>query len=224
MRPPGPGDDELEVAFRRAASALASTDFLLITAGAGLSADSGLPVYRDTVDLDMYGDHGLTYEEVCTPRLLWDGDGRETFYGFWGLCLDQYRAAEPHAGARAHGAFGHARARTHSRTRVQAMAYCCAGNNASTTARQAPFSSSHPTSTITSSRLGSLSSVYCRSTAVPRHGSVLQAQMHAHMHARTHARTHSRSLARSHARTHACVHVHTTHGSIATWQCASGCA
>ena len=51
----------------KAALALLDADFLLITAGAGFSADSGLPVYKDIADLPAYHRRKLDY---AAPQLL----------------------------------------------------------------------------------------------------------------------------------------------------------
>ena len=85
-----------ESAVVAAAAAIASATHLLIAAGAGFSADSGLPVYADIAAVPEYAARGLTYQELCTTQLL-VCDPRAS-YGFWRSCVEQYRRAAPHEG------------------------------------------------------------------------------------------------------------------------------
>ena len=79
-----------------ALQALASADVLLIAAGAGFSADSGLPVYDSIAADPSYAAMGITYSDLCSPLLM--AEKPELFYGFWGTCSNLYRAAPLHAG------------------------------------------------------------------------------------------------------------------------------
>lgn len=78
------------------AEAIRDCDYLLIGAGAGFSADSGLAVYKDIADVPAYRALGLTYATLCTP--LWLHRNPNIFYGFWGSCFNSYRDTEPHPG------------------------------------------------------------------------------------------------------------------------------
>jgi NAD-dependent SIR2 family protein deacetylase len=89
---------------------------LLITAGAGVGVDSGLPDFRGTEGFwrayPALRHYGFSFEDIANPagfasnpRLNW---------GFYGHCLALYRATVPHAGfgillrwasAMKHGAF-----------------------------------------------------------------------------------------------------------------------
>ena len=85
-----------ESAIAVAAAAIASATHLLIAAGAGFSADSGLPVYADIAAVPEYAARGLTYQELCTTQLLVSDPAAA--YGFWRSCAAQYRRATPHEG------------------------------------------------------------------------------------------------------------------------------
>ena len=65
-------------------------------AGAGMSADSGLATYEGIADVSAYRDAGLSYADLCSPTLLETDPALA--YGFWGSCLNSYRAATPHEG------------------------------------------------------------------------------------------------------------------------------
>ena len=87
-------------AIALAASAIADCDFLLVAAGAGFSADSGLPVYSDVAKLPAYAARGLDYADLARPSLLDTGDRTDAslFYGFWSMCAQQYDGCVPHDG------------------------------------------------------------------------------------------------------------------------------
>jgi len=88
-------EDEDE-AYAAAAAAISGASFLLIAAGAGFSADAGLPVYADIARCEAYRQRGLEYDDVCRAR--WQTEDPALFFGFWGHCLNAYRRAEPHEG------------------------------------------------------------------------------------------------------------------------------
>lgn len=86
--------------LKRAVALLEAADGLLITAGAGMGVDSGLPDFRgDQGFWQAYpalGQAGLRFSEVASPdtfvrrpRLAW---------GFYGHRLHLYRRTEPHEG------------------------------------------------------------------------------------------------------------------------------
>jgi NAD-dependent SIR2 family protein deacetylase len=80
----------------RAAAALLEADVLLVSAGAGMSADSGLAVYKDIASVPAWRKAGLTYSDLCDP--CWLDDDPEIFYGFWGSCMNTYMETDPHEG------------------------------------------------------------------------------------------------------------------------------
>jgi len=87
---------KLDEAYERAAKAIGAADVLLLSTGAGWSADSGLPVYKDIADVAAYEARGLTYHDLCEPH--WLDDEPSLFHGFWGGCFNDYRDATPHLG------------------------------------------------------------------------------------------------------------------------------
>ena len=85
-----------ENAVLRAAQAIKQADYLIIAAGAGFSADSGLPVYADVANHPAYKELGLTYADLCST--LTAVENPPLFYGFWGDCLRRYRETACHEG------------------------------------------------------------------------------------------------------------------------------
>ena len=82
------GLDRLHDPHFASTQALASADVLLIAAGAGFSADSGLPVY-DSIAVDQtYASLGVTYSDLCSPQMM--AEQPDLFYGFWGTCCNMY--------------------------------------------------------------------------------------------------------------------------------------
>lgn len=97
----------------QAAQWLAEADALVVTAGAGMGVDSGLPDFRGDAGFwrayPALGRQGLGFTEVAQPatfardpRLAW---------GFYGHRLALYRATEPHAGFQILRRWGEGRAR-----------------------------------------------------------------------------------------------------------------
>lgn len=87
-------------AIRQAADWIRDADALLITAGAGMGVDSGLPDFRGDDGFwrayPALRHHGFSFEDIANPagfmtnpRLSW---------GFYGHRLALYRATAPHAG------------------------------------------------------------------------------------------------------------------------------
>jgi NAD-dependent SIR2 family protein deacetylase len=102
--------------IQRAAEAIGSADALLITAGAGMGVDSGLPDFRGPQGFwrayPPYAKLGLNFIELANPR--WFARDPALAWGFYGHRLITYRSTTPHHGfavlrnwaARApHGAF-----------------------------------------------------------------------------------------------------------------------
>ncbi|SPA56686.1 SIR2 family NAD-dependent protein deacylase [Cupriavidus taiwanensis] len=90
---------ESDEAIRQAADWIRDADGLLITAGAGMGVDSGLPDFRGLQGFwrayPALRLHGLSFEDIANPagfasnpRLSW---------GFYGHRLALYRATAPHA-------------------------------------------------------------------------------------------------------------------------------
>ncbi|MYM37735.1 SIR2 family NAD-dependent protein deacylase [Duganella qianjiadongensis] len=82
------------------AELLAEADSLLITAGAGMSIDSGLPDFRGEHGFwrayPALGRHGLSFYEIASPRAF--RERPELAWGFYGHRLQLYRKTVPHQG------------------------------------------------------------------------------------------------------------------------------
>lgn len=100
----------------RAASAVRAASALLVTAGAGMGVDSGMPDFRGPEGFwrayPPYRSLGLRFEELANPR--WFRLDPRLAWGFYGHRWNLYRSTQPHAGfsilkrwgeAKKHGAF-----------------------------------------------------------------------------------------------------------------------
>ncbi len=109
-------DAEIGSLFEKAAAAVSKADALLITAGAGMGVDSGLPDFRgDTGFWKAYPPFeklGVSFVDMANPG--WFARDPELAWGFYGHRLQLYRETEPHggfgilkrwAGGMEHGAF-----------------------------------------------------------------------------------------------------------------------
>ncbi len=83
-----------------AAAAVHSADALLITAGAGMGVDSGLPDFRGTTGFwkayPAIAKLGLSFAEMANPA--WFGESPNLAWAFYGHRLNLYRATAPHRG------------------------------------------------------------------------------------------------------------------------------
>lgn len=83
-----------------AANLLRSADALLITSGAGLGIDSGLPDFRGQAGFwEAYpalANAGVSFTSIANPQHFEDYPRRA--WGFYGHRLNLYRATEPHEG------------------------------------------------------------------------------------------------------------------------------
>lgn len=95
---PHPVDSDIE----RAATAIRRAEALLITAGAGMGVDSGLPDFRGTQGFwnayPAIARLGLRFEEMAQPD--WFHRSPQLAWAFYGHRLNLYRATAPHAGFR----------------------------------------------------------------------------------------------------------------------------
>ena len=84
----------------RAAELIAKADALLITAGAGMGVDSGLPDFRGGKGFwgayPALGKLGISFEEMAQPR--WFDDRPEMAWAFYGHRQQLYRETKPHMG------------------------------------------------------------------------------------------------------------------------------
>lgn len=89
-----------DTVFASAADALLRSRTLIITSGAGMGVDSGLPSFRDANGFwnayPAYQKLGVNFMDIATPRHMTDDP---TFgWGFYGSRANQYRDAVPHEG------------------------------------------------------------------------------------------------------------------------------
>jgi NAD-dependent SIR2 family protein deacetylase len=92
--------DSLEAALTDAAGALAHAEALLVTAGAGMGVDSGLPDFRGNEGFwnayPPFRKLGLSFVELAQPS--WFEQDPQLAWGFYGHRLALYRRTAPHAG------------------------------------------------------------------------------------------------------------------------------
>lgn len=95
-------DDVLEKSLDRAAEAIAGADALLVTAGAGIGVDSGLPDFRGDEGFwrayPPLAKLGISFVSMANP--IWFKRDPELAWGFYGHRLELYRSTEPHDGFR----------------------------------------------------------------------------------------------------------------------------
>jgi NAD-dependent SIR2 family protein deacetylase len=88
--------------IQRAAEAIAAADALLISAGAGMGVDSGLPDFRGTQgfwrEYPVIAKLGLSFSEMANPA--WFGENPALAWAFYGHRLNLYRRTVPHPGFR----------------------------------------------------------------------------------------------------------------------------
>ena len=86
----------LGASYEAAARAISKADYLLIAAGAGCSADSGLPVFAQVSSHPALVQAGLTYDQVASLDML--AKDAPLFSGFWLDALSKYESRGPHEG------------------------------------------------------------------------------------------------------------------------------
>ena len=86
--------------MRRVAGLLARADALLITAGAGMSVDSGVPDFRSPQGLwrayPPLAKLGLSFEQMAQPR--WFASSPEMAWAWYGHRQQLYHQTKPHGG------------------------------------------------------------------------------------------------------------------------------
>jgi NAD-dependent SIR2 family protein deacetylase len=93
-------DNDVDTAVSAAARVLTEADALLITAGAGMGVDSGLPDFRGDKGFwkayPPFERLGVSFVDMANPG--WFARDPELAWGFYGHRLGLYRATEPHRG------------------------------------------------------------------------------------------------------------------------------
>lgn len=90
----------VENQIKQAAEAIAAADGLLITAGAGIGVDSGLPDFRGREGFwrayPALAKLGLSFEQMANPQ--WFTSDPRLAWAFYGHRLNLYRKTNPHRG------------------------------------------------------------------------------------------------------------------------------
>ena len=93
-------DTDGRAEIESAAAAISKADGLLITAGAGMGVDSGLPDFRGDKGFwkayPPFERLGVSFVDMANPN--WFVRDPELAWGFYGHRLQLYRATEPHRG------------------------------------------------------------------------------------------------------------------------------
>jgi len=90
----------MDSTIKKAASEILGGQALLVTAGAGMGVDSGLPDFRGSEGFwkayPPYAEMGIRFEEMANPR--WFHYDPSLAWGFYGHRLSLYRSTVPHVG------------------------------------------------------------------------------------------------------------------------------
>ena len=94
--------DHYPPSIREAAKLIQAADSLIITAGAGMSVDSGLPDFRGKEGFwkayPALAQANISFSEIASPYTFQDNP--ELAWGFYGHRLNLYRQTSPHIGYR----------------------------------------------------------------------------------------------------------------------------
>lgn len=86
--------------LQRAVTAIRDSDALVVTAGAGMGVDSGLPDFRGNTGFwkayPPFKKLGLSFYELANPK--WFKSNPRQAWGFYGHRLDLYQSTQPHPG------------------------------------------------------------------------------------------------------------------------------
>jgi NAD-dependent SIR2 family protein deacetylase len=92
--------DAIPAAVHQAAAAIRDAEALIVTAGAGMGVDSGLPDFRGPQGFwrayPPYEKLGLNFTDLANP--LWFRDDPALAWGFYGHRFELYRKTTPHDG------------------------------------------------------------------------------------------------------------------------------
>jgi NAD-dependent SIR2 family protein deacetylase len=93
-------DESIDTSYDRAVAALGDARALLITAGAGIGVDSGLPDFRGNQGFwkayPPFARLGLSFIDMANPS--WFATDPELAWGFYGHRMKLYRSTVPHPG------------------------------------------------------------------------------------------------------------------------------
>jgi len=106
----GPDRPEPDVAVAEAAELVREATALVVTAGAGMGVDSGLPDFRGPEGFwnayPAYRHLGLGFQDLANP--VWFESDPALAWGFYGHRMELYRRTEPHEGFAALSRWGRA--------------------------------------------------------------------------------------------------------------------
>ncbi len=92
----------VETNIKKAKQALKEADAVLITAGAGMGVDSGLPDFRGKKGFwrayPIAKKLGLNFQDLANPRMFQDKNFVKLAWAFYGHRLNLYRKTKPHEG------------------------------------------------------------------------------------------------------------------------------
>lgn len=95
-------EESIEEKIKQAANAIREADGLLITAGAGMGVDSGLPDFRSTEGFwnayPALGKLDIDFQQIARPQAFHEDP--TLAWGFYGHRLNLYRKTLPHDGFR----------------------------------------------------------------------------------------------------------------------------
>ena len=80
----------------QAAQAIKNADYLLLSIGAGFSADSGLATFQTIAQVPVYQKKNHSYVYLCNPDHFLTNP--QLAYGFWGKTVNDYKTTKPHFG------------------------------------------------------------------------------------------------------------------------------
>jgi NAD-dependent SIR2 family protein deacetylase len=93
-------EEDIGDKLKRAAETIKNADAFLISAGAGMGVDSGLPDFRGTHGFwrtyPGIAELGLSFEEMANPA--WFNENPHLAWAFYGHRLNLYRKTTPHQG------------------------------------------------------------------------------------------------------------------------------
>ena len=95
-------NSEMRTREQRAADLIVRADALIVTDGAGMGVDSGLPDFRGPEGFwgayPALGRARIRFEDIANPQAF--EDDPHLAWGFYGHRLNRYRATQPHEGFR----------------------------------------------------------------------------------------------------------------------------
>lgn len=93
-------DLKLDFLYQQAAELIHNAEHIVITAGAGMSVDSGMPDFRGEAGFykayPAFKDAKLSFYDVANPRMLFQNPTQ--YWWFYGHRFELYKQTKPHHG------------------------------------------------------------------------------------------------------------------------------